>query len=89
MRNRAKVPNNAEPKLTFIIQTTSIQLTAPRLDQCVRATALDDRDIFTLELNIGIKVRLEFSMLVVAALTILIAAKADQIIHVCPLANGN
>ena len=54
-----------------------------------RAAALNDRDIFALELHIGIKVRLELPMLVVAALPILIATKADQIVHVRPLANGN
>ena len=55
----------------------------------MRAAALNDRDIFALELHIGIKVRLELPMLVVAALPILIATKADQIVHVRPLANRN
>ena len=89
MRNWAKIPDNAKPKLALIIQTAGIQLTAPRLDQCMRAAALNDGDIFALELHIGIKVWLELPMLVVATLPILIATKADQIVHVRPLANGN
>jgi hypothetical protein len=56
MRNGAKIPNNAEPKLAFVIEAAGIQLATPCLDQSVCATTLDDRNIFALELNIGIKI---------------------------------
>lgn len=53
------------------------------------STALDQGDIFPLQLNISIEVRLELPMLSVAALAILVATEAYQVVHICALANGN
>jgi hypothetical protein len=87
MRYAAETADHSKPELALVVQAERVNFVTNGLDECVCAATLDHYDLLALQLGVGLEGGLDLAVFSVAALAVLIAAEADQIIGVCPLAH--
>ena len=83
MWHRTELANYSETELAFVIESEGEDVVVVALDYCVRPSALHHGDALALQKEIGLEACFQFalSVLAVPALAVLVAAKANEQIH--------